>query len=156
MIFSGAGAPSGSCKERFLAQTARHHKLGMQTMETGNLGYTPAMYGYGMPMQPPRGASMLAADGTLSLASVSEAVKRVLQGQAQQINQLQQQAGAESGQGAGGMQGGQNRVIVLPGGGDGAQVARGSSHERVTFRCSRCIRAGGGSGGASRAIRGPR
>src|SRR5437764_8361576 len=42
--------------------------------------------------------------------------------------------------GAGGTQGGQNRIIVLPGGGDGAQMARESSHERVTFRCSRCIR----------------
>ncbi|SAK67552.1 hypothetical protein AWB77_02628 [Caballeronia fortuita] len=74
-------------------------------MQAENVGFTPAMYGYGGQMYNPGGVSMIAADGTLSLASVSEAVKRVLQGQAQQINQLQQ-AGAQEGQGGQGGQGG--------------------------------------------------
>lgn len=75
-----------------------------------NLGYTPAMYGYGMPVIGQGGASMIAPDGTLSLAGVAQAVTRNLQGQAQQINQLQQQSSAASngGPGTAGAQGGGN------------------------------------------------
>jgi hypothetical protein len=71
-------------------------------LDTANFGYAPGFAGFNQG----GGGSMVAADGTLSLAGVSEAVKRVLQGQAQQINQLQQQGGAQTNGDAQGQQGG--------------------------------------------------
>lgn len=82
-------------------------------MDATSFGYTPAFQGYGS--SPNNGqASVIAPDGTLSLASVARAVQRVLQNQAQNINQLQQQqqqAGGD-GQGAQGA-GGQGSATML-------------------------------------------
>ncbi|WP_322094055.1 hypothetical protein [Paraburkholderia bannensis] len=82
-----------------------------------NFGYTPNAYGNGMPMPNRGSANMIASDGTLSLAGVADAVTRILQRQAQQVNQLQQQNDPTlSGGGSGGAQGqGQGQ-----GGGQGA------------------------------------
>ncbi|MDR5801973.1 hypothetical protein P9250_12000 [Caballeronia sp. LP006] len=74
-------------------------------MQAANIGYTPAMFGYGMGGA--QGGSMIAPDGTLSLGSVADAVKRNLQQQAQSINQSEQDASAQSAQGGQNGQGGQ-------------------------------------------------
>lgn len=93
----------------------------MYTPVAANIGYTPSPagpYRYGMPpgYYPTGyagggggggGTSMIAPDGTLSLASVADAVTRVLQKQAQKVSQLQQQNDPNGDGGGGGGNGGQ-------------------------------------------------
>ncbi|HKU00316.1 MAG TPA: hypothetical protein VJS30_27850 [Paraburkholderia sp.] len=91
----------------------------MYTPVAANLGYTPGMFGYGTNGNNRGQPNMIAADGTLSLAGVADAVTRVLQKQAQQVNQLQQQndptggGGGAGGGGAGGGAGGVGSASML-------------------------------------------
>lgn len=73
-----------------------------------NIGYTPSMYGYGLPQGNAGGTSVIASDGTLSTTGLAQAATDNLRNQAQNISQLQQQgASTTNGQGAGQGGGGQ-------------------------------------------------
>ena len=82
-----------------------------------NIGYTPSMYGYGLPQGNAGGTSVIASDGTLSTTGLAQAATDNLRNQAQNISQLQQQgASTTNGQGAG------------QGGGGGGQTTAGQSN----------------------------